>query len=268
MDQNQLLTVDALTIDLGQPASRVVDGIRFSIAPGEILGLAGESGSGKSVSALALCKLLPGTAQPRYAGEVSLTGIPGNLLDLPARKLTRVRGRRIGYVFQEPSSSFNPVYTIGNHLAEICRLCGITGKDLKKSVATAMEAVGIEPSKENLDAYPGDFSGGMLQRLAIACALLFEPDLLVADEPTTALDTSTQKRITELLESLNRSKGMSILFISHDLALLKQIAARIIVMRKGEIVEQGSATEVLYHPRHDYTRNLVNAIPKLDVPNH
>jgi ABC-type dipeptide/oligopeptide/nickel transport system ATPase component len=267
MKPDHLLSVDALTIELGQPATRVVDGVSFSIAPGEILGLAGESGSGKSVSALALSKLLPDSARPRYSGTIRLSGVEGNLLQRPPRQMTSIRGRRIGYVFQEPSSSFNPVYTIGNHLSEICKLCGIAGKDLERSVAEVLEAVGIDPGKGNLNAYPADFSGGMLQRLAIACALLFEPDLLVADEPTTALDTSTQKRITELLESLNRSKGMSILFISHDLALLKQIAARIIVMRQGKVVEQGPAREILYHPKQAYTKNLVQAIPKLRLPN-
>lgn len=266
MESGQLLAVDSLAVELGRPASAVVKGIGFSLSRGEILGLAGESGSGKSVSALALAKLLPSSAQPRYAGTVHLAGVRENLMQLPPGRLSAIRGRRIGYVFQEPSSSFNPVYSIRDHLVEICRLNGIDRNQLQGSVADVLEAVGIDPSEGNLAAYPGDFSGGMLQRLAIACALLFKPDLLVADEPTTALDTSTQKRITGLLESLNRSRGMSILFISHDLALLKQIASRIIVMKEGEIVEQGTAAEVLYNPSNDYTRSLVNAIPRLQLP--
>ena len=266
MDPDLLLSVDSLSVQLGNPASDVVRGIEFSLARGDILGLAGESGSGKSVSALSLTKLLPASARPRYSGSVHLQGVRENLISLSPGRLKAIRGRRIGYVFQEPSSSFNPVYSIGDHLKEICRLQGIAGSKIRTSVKTVMEAVGIEPSKDNLAAFPGDFSGGMLQRMAIACALVFEPDLLVADEPTTALDTTTQKRITDLLQSLNRSRGMSILFISHDLALLKQIAGRILVMKEGEIVEQGDASEVLYHPKDPYTRSLVDAIPKLKLP--
>ena len=177
-----------------------------------------------------------------------------------------VRGNRIGYVFQEPSSSFNPVYTIRDHLNEVVKLAGIPKEKQPSIISDALERVGIPATRDNLKAYPADFSGGMLQRLAIACALVTQPDLLVADESTTALDTSTQKRIVDLLKELNSESGMAILFISHDLALLKQIAPGIIVMKDGEIVESGSSNEVLYNPKHKYTRSLVTAIPKLRLP--
>ncbi|MEX0326008.1 MAG: ABC transporter ATP-binding protein [Puniceicoccaceae bacterium] len=263
--ENTLLSVDKLCISIGQPAVEAVRGIRFAINRGEILGLAGESGSGKSVTALSLTRLLPPSASPGYSGEVELNGVPGNLLEMTESRLRQIRGPRIAYVFQEPSSSFNPVFSIRSHLEEILKLQGVGGKPRLAAIRQAMEEVGIEPSQENLEAYPGSFSGGMLQRMAIACALLYKPDLLIADEPTTALDTSTQKRIVELLMQLNREHNMAILFISHNLGLLKQLAGRLLVMKSGEIVESGKADAVLRSPRHAYTRELVRSIPKLKL---
>ena len=258
-----LLSVERLSIRLGRPGVHAVKEISFSIHSGQILGMAGESGSGKSVTAFPLTKLLPRSADPHYCGSVRLSGIRENLLELSSRELSKVRGQRIGYVFQEPSSSFNPVYTIREHLLEILKLSGIPGEQRRTHIEDSLHSVGIECTEANLNAYPADFSGGMLQRLAIACALVSKPDLLVADEPTTALDTSTQKRIIELLRQLNRDHCMAILFISHDLALLKQVAPGIVVMKEGNIVEQGRSSEILYNPRHPYTRSLVEAIPKL-----
>lgn len=261
-----LLQVDSLAIRLGDPAVDAVRGVSFQIHPGEILGMAGESGSGKSVTALSLARLLPQAARPMYSGSVRMQGTSGNLLTLPSGDLAGIRGKRIGYVFQEPSSSFNPVYTIRDHLQEILQLCHIPRDHRAKAIRHSLESVGIQNTDFNLHAYPSDFSGGMLQRLAIACTLLAQPDLLIADEPTTALDTSTQKRIVDLLKHLNQDRGMAILFISHDLALLKQIAGRIVVMKDGRVVESGIASDVLYHPQHPYTKSLVAAIPRLKLP--
>ena len=261
-----LLSVSNLEVDIGHPTVRAVKGIEFELEAGEILGLAGESGSGKSVSAMALTRLLPASARPAYRGEITLKGEEGNLLQLGERALRRIRGSRIAYVFQEPSSSFNPVYTIETHLDEILKLDGNPARKRKDLIREALENVGIKPDKDKLRSYPSAFSGGMLQRLAIACALLTRPDILVADEPTTALDTSTQKRIVELLQQLNEDHGMAILFISHDLGLLKQVAGRLLIMKEGAIVETGSAEDVLYRPQHPYTRNLVSCIPKLHEP--
>ncbi|HSH09193.1 MAG TPA: ABC transporter ATP-binding protein [Oceanipulchritudo sp.] len=258
-----LLSVESLRIWLGSPAQEVVRGISFSIAPGEVVGLAGESGSGKSITSLALTRLLPVSANPACTGTVHLRDLSDNLLGLPTRTLRRIRGHRIGYIFQEPSSSFNPVFTIGQQLDEVLRVGGMGAGQRPAAISRAMEEVGIEATRENLRSYPGAFSGGMLQRMAIACALAGEPDLLIADEPTTALDTTTQKRITELLQRLNRDKGMAILFISHNLGLLKSVANRLIVMRLGEIVEQGPTEEVLGNPQHAYTRTLIRAVPRL-----
>lgn len=264
-----LISVDKLDIQIGQPAVHAVKGISFHLAAGEILGLAGESGSGKSVTSHALTRLLPSTANPIYGGEVRLRDIQDNLLDLPNKRIRSIRGNRIAYVFQEPSASFNPLFSIQSQLDEILRLCP-EGRNLKQPerlerIREAMQQVGVDPSPENLAAMPGAFSGGMLQRMAIAGAIAQNPELLVADEPTTALDTSTQKRIVELLSRLNRDQGMAILFISHNLAMLKQLADRVLVMQEGEIVEQGPTESVLNQPQHPYTQRLVQAIPKLEV---
>ncbi len=269
VDKQPLISVEELGIHIGQPAVHAVKGISFQIQPGEILGLAGESGSGKSVTAHALTRLLPIAASPEYDGKVFLKDIPENLLDLPMRQIRSIRGNRIAYVFQEPSASFNPLFSIRSQLDEILRFSR-DGRELNSAnrlsrIREAMEQVGVDPSPENLSAWPGAFSGGMLQRMAIAGAIAQGPQLLVADEPTTALDTSTQKRIVELLYRLNREKDMAILFISHNLALLKELADRVLVMQEGEIVEHGRTAEVLDNPRHPYTRQLVQAIPKLKL---
>jgi ABC-type dipeptide/oligopeptide/nickel transport system ATPase component len=265
-DSPPLLSVRDLQVSLGHPRIEAVRGVSFSIQPGEILGLAGESGSGKSVASLSLTRLLPGTARARYGGSVQLAGVPGNLLTLNERRLRRLRGRRIACIFQEPSSSFNPVHTIGTHFAEVLRVRGVPASEHRERMLRALEEVEISPDREHLDAYPGNFSGGMLQRAAIACSLLGSPDLLLADEPTTALDTTTQKRITDLLVRLNRQTGMSILFISHDLGLLKQFTRRLLVMRQGTIVESGPTESLLQKPAHPYTRELLAALPKLRLP--
>lgn len=264
-DQAPLVRIRDLSIRIGSPQVEAVKGISFDIRHGEILGLAGESGSGKSVSAMALTRLLPKAARPKVSGTISLSGESGNLLQLGGSRLRNIRSSRIAYVFQEPSSSFNPAYSIRNHLEEILNRAGVRKADRDGAIRNAFEQVGIEPTRDHLESYPGDFSGGMLQRMAIACALAPRPDLLIADEPSTALDTTSQKRIVDLLQALNQRAGMAILFISHDLALLKQIAGRLLVMQAGEIVEEGTAGQILYQPTHPYTRKLVAAIPKLQI---
>ncbi|NDV63518.1 ABC transporter ATP-binding protein [Puniceicoccales bacterium CK1056] len=258
-----LLTVESLCVHLGSPRIEAVRGIDFSIQPGEIVGLAGESGSGKSVTALALTRLLPEKAAPAYRGKVSFAGSPDNLLSLGERALRQVRGSGIGYIFQEPSASFNPVFNIRSHMEEVLRLQKVPSRQSSQRIEQAFGEVGIPADSTHLEAWPGDFSGGMLQRTAIACALLAEPGILIADEPTTALDASTQKRIVDLLKRLNRERNMAILFISHDLGLLKDIASRILVMKEGRIVEGGPVGKVLTSPKDPYTRQLLDSLPKL-----
>lgn len=258
-----LLAVSGLTVSLGHPQAAVVREVGFSIHDHEIAGIAGESGSGKSVTALSLARLLPPAARARYAGEVRLRGIPGNLLQSGQRTLRRIRGKRLGYIFQEPSASFNPVFTIRDHLSEILKAANVPTCRHQERIARALQEVGLPADEATLRAYPGDFSGGMLQRTAIACALLGDPDLLVADEPTTALDTLTQRKIVDLLLRLNHEKGMAVLFISHDLGLLKEMCSQLLVMQAGAVVESGKSADILARPQHPYTRNLLRDLPKL-----
>lgn len=266
-DDTPLLKVADLAVQIGHPPVKAVQGISFSLARSEILGLAGESGSGKSVTALALSRLIPPAARPAYQGTVRLKGTGHNLLRSPPRLLRQLRRQRLRYIFQEPSASFHPLFTIGNQLIEAIRIStGLRGQAARNRAAEALAEVGIEPTKTIFKAFPAMFSGGMLQRLAIATAICSQPDLLIADEPTTALDTTTQKRIIDLLQNLNQRHHMAILFISHDLGLLHQICHRLLVMQSGHLVESGSAATVLHHPSHPYTRSLVKAIPRLRLP--
>jgi ABC-type dipeptide/oligopeptide/nickel transport system ATPase component len=255
-----LLSVRDLTIRLGEPPQTVVDKVSFAIPEGRILGLAGESGSGKSITASACIAQFPHTTATRINGSIELQGRSGNLLTAAKASLLQVRRHEIRTISQEPSTAFNPVLTIGAQLKESLRLAGHKGS-LTEAAFEALAAVGIQPSADLLKAYPDMFSGGMLQRLAIACALTARPRLLIADEPTTALDTSTQKRIIELLTELNQTHRMAILFISHDLRLLKGFTQELMIMQAGVIVERGSTAEVLENPRHAYTRKLIEALP-------
>lgn len=257
-----LLSVENLCVSLGNPPIEAVKGISFSVQEGEILAVAGESGSGKSVTALALTKLLPASANPHISGCVRWDSTQENLSTLSERGLRSFRGQRIAYIFQEPSACFNPLFSIEGHFREILRLLGKSTSEQKEATQQALLDVGIEPSRKNLAALPGDFSGGMLQRAAIACALLPYPELLIADEPTTALDASTQKRIVELLGELNQNRGMAIVFISHDLALLNSISHRALIMQEGYIVEEGPTTQLLHNPQHPYSQALVDALPR------
>ena len=259
-----LLEVSNLHVRLGHPPIKAVRGIGFDLGKGEMLGLAGESGSGKSVTAFALTRLLPPDAYARYEGSVRLQGTEENLLTTKRKTLRKIRQRRLRYIFQEPSASFHPLFTIGKQLEEVLRMSSrLSPRQARKEAEAALSEVGIDPKPAVFNAFPSMFSGGMLQRLAIACALCGEPEILVADEPTTALDTTTQKRIIGLLQDLNQRRGLATLFISHDLSLLYQICDRLLVMQEGRIVESGPAGEVLRRPAHPYTRQLVDAIPRL-----
>ena len=233
----------------------------FTLERGETLAVVGESGSGKSVTALALTRLLP---QPpaRYAsGEILLEG--GNLLNLPAADLRRVRGKRIAYIFQEPSTSLNPVFTIRSQIAEAIRLHRPEVSDLDTEVAHWLGRVGIHDPEQRMHDYPHQLSGGMQQRAMIAMALACHPDILVADEPTTALDVTIQAQIMELLRELKRELGMSLILITHNFGIIGGIADKVAVMYRGQIVESGPASEVLRAPQHPYTQALMACIPRL-----
>jgi peptide/nickel transport system ATP-binding protein len=261
-----LLQVDDLHIRFG--ASHAVRGIGFELNEGEVLGLVGESGSGKSATSLAIMGLLGPAAQTsgsilwRRPGEGAVGGI--DLLRAAPETLRRMRGREIAMIFQEPMTALNPVMTIGRQVAECGAAHGLaTSRELKRKALEALEAVSIPEASRRYNDYPHQFSGGQRQRILIAMALINRPRLLIADEPTTALDVTVQAQILALLAQLQREYGLTMLFISHDLAVVGQVANRVAVMRAGQIVETGPVSEVLARPQHEYTRSLLASVPTM-----
>jgi ABC-type dipeptide/oligopeptide/nickel transport system ATPase component len=242
---------------------RAVRGISFSLEEGETLAVVGESGSGKSVTALALTQLLPPLPACSIRGEILFEG--RDLLKLRGGPLRKVRGKEIAYVFQEPSTSLNPVFTIGNQIAEVIRLHRPEVKNVREEVVRVLDLVKIRDAAKRLRDYPHQLSGGMQQRVMIAMALACHPKLLVADEPTTALDVTIQAQIMDLLKELKEKLGMSILLITHNFGIVNGFADKVIVMFRGEIVEAGPTQEVLRNPQHAYTRALISCIPRLGV---
>jgi peptide/nickel transport system ATP-binding protein len=262
-----LLEIRDLHIRFG--ATEAVRGIRLQIDEGEVLGVVGESGSGKSATALAILGLLgPAasvTGQILWQGADSANSAPTDLLQQPASALRRIRGREIAMIFQEPMTALNPVMTIGRQVAESyeAHVPSFTGREARRRAIAALESVSIPDAAQRYGDYPHQFSGGQRQRILIAMALMHRPRLLIADEPTTALDVTVQAQVLELLRDLQRKHGLAMLFISHDLAVVGQVASRVAVMRSGEIVETGPAQRILTAPEHPYTRSLLAAVPTL-----
>jgi peptide/nickel transport system ATP-binding protein len=256
-----LLDVRDLTIDFGHHTA--VEGISFHINPGETLGLVGESGSGKSATSLALLRLLPSTA--RVTGRITFDG--EDLLDLSEESMRRHRGRSISMIFQEPMTALNPSMPIGNQIAEALRTHHPeqSRNSIQSKVLEAMYEVGLPDPERRIRDYAHQFSGGQRQRILIAMALINRPRLLIADEPTTALDVTVQAQILSLLNDLRRNHNLSMLFISHDLAVVSQVADRVAVMQHGQIVEQASTESLFRHPQHPYTRSLLNAAPTMQT---
>jgi oligopeptide/dipeptide ABC transporter ATP-binding protein len=241
-----------------------VRNLSFSIAPGEVLGLVGESGSGKSVTSLALMRLLPPHA--RVKGEILLSNGNGSsdLLTLPDSAMRPLRGSQLAMIFQEPMTALNPVMRVGDQIAEAVLAHHEIAKDEAwKRAVIAMEEVGIADSERRSRDYPHQLSGGMRQRVMIAMAIVNRPKLLIADEPTTALDVTIQAQILELLGELRAKFGLTMLFISHDLAVVSQVADRVAVMYAGNLVEMGAKHDIFQAPAHPYTRGLLNAVPTL-----
>ncbi len=263
-EASPLLAVRDLRIAFsGQEAVR---GISFAIAPGETLGLVGESGSGKSATSLALLRLLPPSAA--ISGSMMFTradGVREDLSRLTEEAMRRHRGRSMAMIFQEPMTALNPVMKVGRQIGEalLAHAPRTTRKEVRERVLAAMREVALPEPERRIDDYPHQFSGGQRQRIVIAMALINKPRLLIADEPTTALDVTVQAQILELLKDLKREHGLSMLFISHDLAVVAQVADRVAVMRHGVIVEQGSVAQVLTRPQHEYTRNLLASAPTM-----
>ncbi|MCA3278665.1 MAG: ABC transporter ATP-binding protein [Roseomonas sp.] len=244
----------------GAPALR---GIDLSIAKGEAVGLVGESGCGKSVTWLAALGLLPPKA--RITGSVMLDG--QELIGAPAPVLERIRGGRIAMIFQDPSSSLNPVHRIGKQIMEALALHrGMTGSNARAEAKRLLDLVGIPDAARRLDAYPHELSGGQNQRVMIAIALAGQPELLVADEPTTALDVTIQAQILELLQSIRRQMGMALVLISHDLGVIAEACERVAVMYAGRIVEEAPVEQLFQSAAHPYTQGLIGALPPMDGP--
>jgi ABC-type glutathione transport system ATPase component len=230
----------------------------LAVGKGEIVGLAGESGSGKSMTILAVLGLA-GTAGASVTGSVKLDG--QELIGLPGAALREIRGRRIAAIFQSPSLAFNPVFRVGSIVSRTLRLHGLPAAQARERAQDAMRSVLLPP--DLLRRYPAELSGGQLQRVAVALALALRAEVLLADEPTSALDVTVQAEVLELLRGLRDSRGMAILFVSHDLAVIAELCDRVAIMRSGQVVEQGPTARVIAAPRHEYTRELLAAVPKL-----
>ncbi len=242
-------------------AADAVRGISFSMEKGETLAIVGESGSGKSVTGLALTRLLPEPPAIYKSGEILLNGRA--VLKMSPPELRRIRGKEIAYIFQEPSTSLNPVFTIRNQVAEAIRLHRPEVRDVDAEVVKYLDLVGIVDAEQRMRDYPHQLSGGMQQRVMIAMALSCEPQLLVADEPTTALDVTIQAQIMEQLQEVKARLGMAMILITHNFGIISGIADRVAVMFRGKIVEYGTTKEVLSNPQHAYTRALIACIPQL-----
>ena len=259
-----LLHIDDLRIAFN--GREAVHGVSLHIAPGETLGLVGESGSGKSAMSLAVMRLLApaATAMGQVLWQRDEAGAV-DLLTLPEREMRGLRGREIAMIFQEPMTALNPVMTVGRQIAEavLAHAPRTPKREVRERVLAAMNEVALPDPARRYDDYPHQFSGGQRQRVLIAMAIVNKPRLLIADEPTTALDVTVQAQILALLRGLREKHGLAMLFISHDLAVVSQVADRVAVMRHGEIVEQGTATEIFTRPQHAYTRQLLAAAPTM-----
>jgi peptide/nickel transport system ATP-binding protein len=267
MSSAPLLSVRNLRVGFATEGGllQAVDGVSFDLRPGEVLAIVGESGSGKSVTAQTLIGLTRSN-NTRIEGSVGLDG--EELLDASDATLRRLRGERIAMVFQDPMTSFNPVYRLGDQIVEAIRAHqGDVGKEeARRRVVELFDSVGIPDPEQRAEAYPHEFSGGMRQRAMIAMALALEPEVLIADEPTTALDVTIQAQILRLLEDLNRQRGLATILITHDLGVVAEVADRVLVMYAGKVVEEGTLDEIFYDPQHPYTWGLMGSLTRLDRP--
>ena len=262
-----LLEVEDLSVEFGAKGARlrVVDGVSFQVAAGETVGLVGESGSGKSITALSILRLVPEPPSHRASGRVLFEGV--DLTALPAERMPDMRGRDIAMIFQEPMSSLNPVMRIGDQIGEVILLHQRLDAGARRArVLELLRLVGIPDPTQRIDAYPHQFSGGMRQRVMIAMALACNPKLLIADEPTTALDVTIQAQVMALLRDLKARLGTAVLLITHDLGIVAESCQRVVVMYAGRVVETGNVRDIFRNPSHPYTRALLQSVPRLTEP--
>ena len=263
---DELLKVNGLEVGFisGKRRTGIVSGVSFDVKRGEVLALVGESGCGKSISCLSLTGLLP-AKQSFAAGEVLFSDGKKqvDIFKLSPAELRKLRGGSIAYVFQEPAASLNPVMRIGDQIAEVIKLHRPEVKNIRSEVISLLQAVGIPAPESRIDAYCHELSGGMQQRVMIAMALAGNPDLLIADEPTTALDVTVQAQILDLLDKLRRERQMAVILITHNFGVVAQLADRVAVMYAGKIVESGTVRQILDFPQHPYTRALLASVPVL-----
>ena len=261
-----LLEIENLQVefDTWDGRVRVLDGVSLSVDAGQTLGIVGESGCGKSMTALAIMGLVPRPAGHITGGSIRFRG--EDLLKVPEARLRELRGDRIAMIFQEPMTSLNPVFTVGDQIAETARLhLGLSAADARKRAIEMLKAVHIPSAERRVDEYPHQFSGGMRQRVMIAMALACEPEVLIADEPTTALDVTVQAQIFDLLQELRDTRGTAIVLITHDMGAIAEMADRVVVMYAGRKVEEGSVEAILGQPSHPYTRGLLACRPQLQL---
>ncbi len=256
-----LLSVEALSAEIGSGGDvvRLVDTVSFTIGRGERVALVGESGSGKSVTAQAIMRLNP---RVRLSGRMLFDGT--DLVGLAPRQMNAFRGGRIGMVFQDPMSSLDPLMTIGDQVAETLRVRGISRREALLRARDVLDELKVARAAERLGSYPHEFSGGMRQRVVLAMALIGEPDLLIADEPTTALDVRVQEHVLDLLDEISARRGLAVMLITHDLGIVAGFADRLMVMYSGRLVEENEVLSLFRGPRHPYTQGLLDAVPRVD----
>lgn len=253
------------SFDVDSGEVRAVNGVSFNLDRGKVLGIVGESGSGKSVTAYSIMQILVAPGRIK-SGEILLDG--QDIAKMDENQMRDIRGKRISIIFQDPMTSLNPTYTVGNQLMEAILLhTNRTKEEARERAIEMIRLVGINEPEQRLKQYPFELSGGMRQRIMIAMALACEPDILIADEPTTALDVTIQAQILELMQDLQKKLGMSIIMITHDLGVIADMCDEIIVMYAGRVCERGTVDEIFYNPKHEYTKGLLRSIPKLDT-NH
>ena len=267
--EKKLLEIKDLKVSFFTPAGEVkaVDGISYDLGYHEVMGVVGESGSGKSVEAYSIIGLLQSPGRV-IGGSITFEG--EDVLAYDSEKMREFRGNKVSMIFQNPMTCLNPVYTVGNQLMEAltCHSRSVSRREAWDRAVEMLQLVGINNAEKRMDQYPHEFSGGMRQRAMIAMALICSPKLLIADEPTTALDVTIQAQILELMKDIQHKTGMSIIFITHNLGVVAEICDRVSVMYAGHIVEQGSVNDIFYRPRHPYTKGLLRSMPRVDELQH